>query len=65
MIQRGEIAVERAGRHEVTVTKRDGSTSLIEVYPFGEFAGDGCLCRVDEVTRVLGNDSDVGPARTR
>jgi hypothetical protein len=55
-----------ADRHEVTVTRRDGSTSRIEVYLFGELAADGRLRRVDEITRVLdGDESDAGLARVR
>lgn len=55
-----------ADRHEVTVTKRDGTTSRIEVYLFGEFAEDGRLRRIDEVTRVLaGSQSDAELGRTR
>jgi SnoaL-like domain len=55
-----------ADRHEVAVTKRDGTTSRIEVYLFGEFADDGRLRRVDEVTRVIaGSHDDAGLARTR
>jgi hypothetical protein len=50
----------------VTVTRRDGTTSQIEVYLFGEFAGDGRLRRVDEVSRVLaGGRGDAGLARIR
>ncbi|HUK72418.1 MAG TPA: hypothetical protein VLW50_27245 [Streptosporangiaceae bacterium] len=30
-----------ADRHEVTVAKRDGTTSRIEVYLFGELSSDG------------------------
>jgi hypothetical protein len=50
-----------ADRHEVTITKRDGTTSRIEVYLFGEFASDGRLRRVNEITRVI--DGDQGDAR--
>jgi hypothetical protein len=55
-----------ADRHQVTVIKRDATISQIEVYLFGEFASDGHLRRVDEVTRVLtGDQSDAGLARAR
>jgi hypothetical protein len=55
-----------ADRHEVTVTKRDGTTSRLEVYLFGELAEDGRLRRVDEITRVLdGNQADAELARVR
>jgi hypothetical protein len=47
-----------ADRHEVTVTKRDGTASRIEVYLFGELADDGRLCRVDEITRIVDGDED-------
>jgi hypothetical protein len=47
-----------ADRHEVTVTRRDGTTSRIEVCLFGELAGDGRLRRVDEITRVLSGEAD-------
>jgi SnoaL-like domain len=50
-----------ADRHEVTVTKRDGTTSRVEVYLFGEFASDGRLRRVEEISRVI--DGDQGDAR--
>jgi predicted SnoaL-like aldol condensation-catalyzing enzyme len=49
-----------ADRHEVTVTRRDGTTSRIEVYLFGELADDGRLRRVDEITRVLDGDENDG-----
>jgi hypothetical protein len=53
-----------ADRHEVTVTKRDGSTSRVEVYLFGQFASDGRLRRVDEVSRLLdGDQADAHLAR--
>jgi hypothetical protein len=55
-----------ADRHRVTVTKRDGTRSEIEVYLFGEFADDGGLRRVDEVSRVVtGSGEDAALARTR
>jgi hypothetical protein len=55
-----------ADRHEVTVTRRDGSTSRVEIYLFGELAGDGRLRRVDELTRVLdGSQDDAGLATVR
>ncbi len=55
-----------AGHHLVTVTKCDGSSSKIEVYLFGEFADDGRLRRVDEVSRVVtGSEEDGNLARTR
>lgn len=55
-----------ADRHEVTITKRDGNTSRIEVYLFGEFAADGRLRRVEEISRLLaGHESDATLARTR
>lgn len=47
-----------ADRHEVTVTTRDGTTSRIEVYLFGELADDGRLRRVDEITRLVDGDED-------
>jgi SnoaL-like domain len=55
-----------ADRHEVSVTKRDGTTSRIEVYLFGELAGDGRLRRVEEITRVIqGGEDDARLARVR
>ncbi len=55
-----------ADRHRVTVTKRDGTVSQLEVYLFGEFADDGRLRRVDEVSRVVtGSGEDANLARTR
>jgi hypothetical protein len=55
-----------ADRHEVTVTRHDGSTSRLEVYLFGEFASDGRLRRVNEITRAVdGTDSDARLARVR
>ena len=55
-----------ADRHEVTVTKRDGGTSQIEVYLFGELADDGRLRRVHEITRVIdGAQDDATLARVR
>jgi hypothetical protein len=55
-----------ADRHEVSVTRHDGSTSRFEVYLFGEFASDGRLRRVDEITRAIdGNDGDTHLARVR
>jgi hypothetical protein len=47
-----------ADRHEVTVTRRDGTTSRIEVYLFGELAPDGRLRRVDEISRVIEGGQD-------
>ena len=55
-----------ADRHEVTVTKRDGTVSRLEVYLFGELASDGRLRRVEEVSRIVGGDqADAGLARVR
>jgi hypothetical protein len=55
-----------ADRHEVTVTRHDGSTSQLEVYLFGEVGSDGRLRRVDEITRAInGNDNDAQLARVR
>ncbi len=55
-----------ADRHRVTVTKRDGSRSQLEVYLFAELADDGRLRRVDEVSRLIdGSGEDAGLARTR
>ena len=55
-----------ADRHEVTVTKRDGTTSRMEIYLFGEVAADGRLRRVDEISHLLdGEDGDTELARTR
>ena len=55
-----------ADRHEVTVTRRDGATSRVEVYLFGEFSSDGRLRRVDEITRVTdGDQGDAQMARVR
>lgn len=45
-----------ADRHRVTVTKRDGTNSQLEVYLFGELAKDGHLRRVDEISRVIAGD---------
>jgi hypothetical protein len=65
----GEVIVAGnriADRHEVTITKRDGGTSRIEVYLFGEFASDGRLRRVDEISRVVaGDDGDARLAQIR
>lgn len=47
-----------ADRHQVTVTKRDGGTTQLEVYLFGELAADGRLRRVDEITRVIDGTQD-------
>jgi hypothetical protein len=53
-----------ADRHEVTVTRQDGTTTRLEVYLFGEFASDGRLRRVDEISRVIdGDQRDAGLAR--
>jgi hypothetical protein len=55
-----------ADRHRVTVTKRDGTVSELEVYLFGELAADGRLCRVEEISRVVrGDRGDATLARTR
>jgi hypothetical protein len=55
-----------ADRHQVIVTKRDGSTSRLEVYLFGEVAADGRLLRVEEITRILdGDDADTSIAQVR
>ena len=55
-----------ADRHEVTVTRHDGTTSRIEIYLFGELADDGRLRRVDEISRLLdGDDRDTHLARAR
>jgi hypothetical protein len=55
-----------ADRHQVTVTKRDGTTSRLEVYLFGELASDGRLRRVDEVSRILdGDQADARLARVQ
>jgi hypothetical protein len=54
-----------ADRHRVTVTKRDGTVSRLEVYLFGEISDDGRLRRVDEISRVVsGSDDDDQLART-
>lgn len=64
-----EVVLQRrrvADRHRVTVTKRDGTRSQLEVFLFGEFADDGRLCRVDEMSRVLaGSGEDAALARAR
>lgn len=55
-----------ADRHVVTVTKRDGSTVVQEVYLFGELAPDGRFRRIEETTLMLaGSESDrsIGSAR--
>jgi hypothetical protein len=55
-----------ADRHQVTVTKRDGTVSQIEVYLFGTLAADGRLRQVHELSRVVtGSDGDADLARTR
>jgi hypothetical protein len=55
-----------AFRHEVTVTRHDGTTSRMEIYLFGELAADGRLRRVDEISHLLdGEDHDTDLARTR
>lgn len=58
--------IHYADRHTVDVTKTDGSTALIEVYAFGEFAPDGRFNRIEEATLMLrGTESDqnLGNAR--
>jgi predicted SnoaL-like aldol condensation-catalyzing enzyme len=55
-----------ADRHEVTVTRQDGTTSRIEVYLFGELAADGRLLHVEEITRVIdGDQADARLAQVR
>jgi SnoaL-like domain len=55
-----------AGRHQVTVTRRDGAVSRVEVCLSGELAADGRLRRTDELTRVIGGEAgDVPLARVR
>ena len=55
-----------ADRHEVIVTKRDGTTSRLEVYLFGELASDGRLRRVEEISRIVdGDQADARLARVR
>ena len=55
-----------ADRHRVSVTKRDGTVSQLEIYLFGELAADGRLRRVDEVSRVVaGAEGDTSLARAR
>ena len=50
----------------MTVAKRDGTTSRIEVYLFGELAADGRLRRVDEISRVVhGDENDARLAQVR
>jgi hypothetical protein len=45
---------------------RDGATSRMEIYLFGELADDGRLRRVDEISRLLdGDDHDTRLARAR
>ena len=46
--------------------KRDGATSRIEVYLFGELASDGRLRRVEEISRIVdGDQADARLARVR
>lgn len=55
-----------ADRHIVTVTKRDGSRVVQEVYLFGELADDGRFLRVEETTLMLEGaeqDRKLGSAR--
>lgn len=53
-----------ADRHEVTVTRRDGTTSRMEIYLFGELAADGRLRRVDEISHPLdGHDAHLARVR--
>jgi hypothetical protein len=55
-----------ADRHRISVTKRDGTVSQLEIYLFGELAADGRLRRVDEVSRVVaGAEGDASLARAR
>ena len=55
-----------ADRHRVTITRRDGAVSQIEVYLFGELTDDGRFRRVDEVSRVIyGAEDDADLARVR
>lgn len=50
-----------ADRHVVTVTKRDGSRVIQEVYLFGQQDGSGRFERVEEVTMMLsGDEADRG-----
>ncbi len=55
-----------ADRHIVTVTKRDGSQVIQEVYLFGERSDDGRFIRVEETTLMLegaDHDRNLGSAR--
>src|ERR1700753_3846705 len=55
-----------ADRHQVTVTRRDGRTSRMEIYLVGELAADGRLRRVHEISHLLdGDDHDTDLARAR
>jgi hypothetical protein len=55
-----------ADRHQVTVTRHDGTTSRMEIYLFGELAADGRLRRVDEISHLLdGAAGDTELARAR
>lgn len=48
-----------ADRHEVHVTKRDGSKVVQEVYLFAEMDSDGRFARVEETTLLItGSDAD-------
>ncbi|MFF0296759.1 nuclear transport factor 2 family protein [Kitasatospora sp. NPDC004615] len=48
-----------ADRHTATISMKDGSTLLMEVHLFGEFAADGRFRRVNETTLVLESPGDV------
>ncbi|MFE2283288.1 nuclear transport factor 2 family protein [Streptomyces sp. NPDC059443] len=55
-----------ADRHTVHITKKDGSTVLMEVYVFADLAPDGRFDRIEETTLMLeGSDADrnIGSAR--
>ncbi|MYV98010.1 nuclear transport factor 2 family protein [Streptomyces sp. SID3343] len=55
-----------ADRHTIDVHKADGSTVVMEVYVFGEFAPDGRFRRIEETTLMLSGtaaDRGLGSAR--
>lgn len=55
-----------ADRHTVEVRKADGSTVVMEVYVFGEFAPDGRFLRIEETTLMLaGSEADQGLGSAR
>ena len=55
-----------ADRHVITVRKRDGKSTVQEVYLFGELDEEGRFLRVEETTLMLtGSESDRGLGSAR